>query len=174
MQKRTQDSQGWNKKGRERIKRSDFPRERMLLPAPASVYFHFAFESPRYYTYEVFPSALSGPPSLPLHCTRTIKLHFFPSFSHCHISSSGALQDIPRAYCYPVSTKNHTQGLLLHFDLGGGLSLEPLPGKATCYLQVLSAPLEDPIKSILFLGLVWINLLTSVSSISGVFILLSS
>lgn len=146
----------------------------MLVPAPASVYFNFVFETTRYHTYEVFSSRR---PSLPLHCTRTIEFHLLQSFSHCHVSSPGvnkALQDIPRAYCYPDSTKNHTQRLLPCFNLVGGLCLEPLPGKAACYLQVLSAPLEEPIKSILFLGLVWIHLLTSVSNISDVFILVSS
>lgn len=45
---------------------------------------------------------------------------------------------------------------------------------AARYLQVLANSLEELIKSILLLGLVWIHLLTSVSNISGMFILLSS
>lgn len=56
----------------------------------------------------------------------------------------------------------------------GGLHPEPLPAGDRCQLQVLAASLEELIKSILFLVLVWIRLLTSVSNISGMFVLLSS
>lgn len=151
----------------------------MLVPAPASVYFNFVFKITRYHTYDTIHSHivwLIRTPPLPLHCTQTIKFHLLHSFSHCHVSSLGvnkALQDIPEAYCYPDSTKNHTQRASARFQFSGRDCLKALCGKATCYLQVLSASLEESIKSILFLSLVWIPLLSSVSNNSSIFILLS-
>lgn len=120
---------------------------------------------------------LKGTPlsSTPLHTNHKIPSStIIPSLPRLLPQSEQSSARHPRGILLPRFHKNHTQGLLPPFNLVGGLCVEPLPGKATCYLQVPSAPLEEPIKSILFLGFVWIHLLTSVSNISGLFILLSS
>lgn len=119
--------------GRRENKEEEFPLGEHAGPAPASILI-LCLNPPdtiqMQYSHTV---CLIGTPSLPLHCTQTIKFHLLQSFRHCHVSSpraNKALQDILGANRYPDSTRKHTRASAI--DLGGGMCLEPLPGKAPC------------------------------------------
>lgn len=147
-------------------------RERSLVPAPASVYFNFPVETSRYPTHKALPYRL--PHQDPLSPT--------PSRTNRQILPSGIIQ--PLLHLLPESRQSSARcpGDTLTPSCCAGASASFWFSRtgswasvnAAHYLQVLAASLEELIKSILLLGLVWIHLLTSVSNISGMFILLSS
>lgn len=113
----------------------------------------------------------------------TIQVASTPPHTNSHIPPPGIVWPPPhllprrsRAHPTPQDTLTPRCQAAAHLEFGftGGLHPEPLPAGDRCQLQVLAASLEELIKSILFLVLVWIRLLTSVSNISGMFVLLSS